>query len=67
MWNIKIEEINEQTKPNKNKHVDTENRIAVTRGETWVKGINYIVMMETKFSVVGIGGGQAVGPTEMEI
>ena len=24
--------INEQTKPNKNKHVDTENRVVVTRG-----------------------------------
>ena len=25
--------INEQTKPNKNKHIDTENRIVVSRGE----------------------------------
>ena len=24
--------INEQAKPNKNKHVDTENRVVVTRG-----------------------------------
>jgi len=48
-----IDKINEQTKPNKNKHVDTVNRIVVTRGEKWVKGINYMVMIETKFSVVG--------------
>ena len=27
--------INEQTKPNKNKHVDTENRVGVITGEGW--------------------------------
>ena len=47
------DKINEQTKPNKNKHVDAENRIVVTRGEKWVKGINYMVMWETEFSMVG--------------
>ena len=47
------DKINEQTKPNKKKNVDTENRIVVTRGEKLVKGINYTVMMETKFSMVG--------------
>ena len=42
-----------KTKPNKNKHVDTENRVVVTRGEgvgeggaKWVKGINCMVMDE---------------------
>ena len=37
-------------KPNKNKHIDTENRIVVTRKEgvrvraKWVKWVNYMVM-----------------------
>ena len=42
-----IDKINEQTKPNKNKHVDTENRnLGVWwRGrEKWVKGIDCMVM-----------------------
>ena len=40
--------INEQTKPNENKHTDTENRVLVTREEgeggwvQWVERINYI-------------------------
>ena len=42
--------INGQTKPNKNKHVDTENRVVVIRGEgtkgraKWIKGINCMAM-----------------------
>ena len=31
MWNNNNKK--EQTKPNKNKHIDTENRVVVTRGE----------------------------------
>ena len=56
-YNRKIK-ISKQTKPIKNKHVDTEKRIVIIRekevGEwrvKWVKEINYMVM-ETKFSVV---------------
>ena len=36
IWNIKNKQkikINEETKLNKNKHVDTENRVVVTRRE----------------------------------
>ena len=36
MWNIKNKQtnkINEQTKPNRNKHVNTENSVVVTRGQ----------------------------------
>ena len=37
IWNKK--KINGQTKPNKIKHIDTENRVAVTRGkEGWGQG-----------------------------
>jgi len=61
-WNTKNKQakikISKQTKPIKNKHVDTEKRIVIIRekevGEwrvKWVKEINYMVM-ETKFSVV---------------
>lgn len=42
---------NEQTKPDKNKHIDTEHRVLVTREEggagkraKWVNGINCLVM-----------------------
>ena len=53
MWNIKninkLKKQNKQTKPNKNKHVDTENRVVVTRGKEvgkrakWVKEIKRVV------------------------
>ena len=32
MCNI-TNKINEQTKPNKNKHIDTENRVVITKGK----------------------------------
>ena len=41
--------INEQIKQSKNKHIDIENRLVVTRGEwvglrgKWVKGVNCMV------------------------
>ena len=40
MCNIKTKssKINEQTKPNKNKHIDTENRVGVITGEGWQWG-----------------------------
>ena len=42
MWNIKQKQnkINEQTKLNKNKHTDTENRVVVTRREGMRGGRN---------------------------
>ena len=33
MWNFKNVLMNEQTKSYKNKHIGTENRVMVTRGE----------------------------------
>ena len=41
--------VSEQTKQNKDQHIDTENRLVVTRGERgwgrakWVKGVNSMV------------------------
>ena len=54
MWNTKKKKkeakikISKQTKPIKNKHVDTEKRIVGEWRVKWVKEINYMVM-ETVF------------------
>ena len=54
MWNLKNNQnkINEQAKPNQNKHIDTENRIVVPRGERVgvgrMKVIKGMLNMETK-------------------
>ena len=71
MWNIKNKwkqnRWTKQTKANRNKHVDTDNRVVVMRGEgaegraKWVKGINF--MMETEV----FGCEHTVGYTEVEI
>ena len=69
MWNIKNKQnkINEQIKPNKNKHEDTENRVVVTRGEGVVsgrvKGINCMVTDGNEI----FGGEHTVEYTEVEI
>ena len=54
MWNLKNNQnkINEQAKPNQNKHIDTENRIVVPRSERVgvgrMKVIKGMLNMETK-------------------
>jgi len=54
MWNLKNNQnkINEQAKPNQNKHIDTENRIVVPRRERVgvgrMKVIKGMLNMETK-------------------
>ena len=73
LQNIKNKEtnkINEQTKANKKKHIDTENRVVVTRAEgagrrraKWVKVINCVVMKGNSIS----GGEHAVVYIEVEI
>ena len=67
--------INEQTKPNKNKHIDIENRVVVTREEgmwqgrrgegsaKWVKEINSMVINGNYM----FGGEYTVVYTEVEI
>ena len=48
VWNIKRKR--EMNKQNKTKHIDTQNRLVVTRGERrrgrakWVKGVSGMVM-----------------------
>lgn len=34
-WEANKYKINEETKTNKNKHIDTENRAVITRGKGW--------------------------------
>lgn len=49
MWNIKTSKINQQTKQNENKHIETENMLLVTRRKgVWEdgkmgKGVNCMV------------------------
>lgn len=55
-----IEEFKKMSKPNKNKHADTENRVMVIRGEgvgrrvKWIKEINSVMMVGTKLLVVSM-------------
>ena len=60
--------INEKNKPNKNKHVDTENRVVVTEGKgqgraKWLKRVNCMVMYGNQT----FGGGHAIVYSEVEL